>query len=143
MIFSYFINWNFKFFFLGLRLCFYTRRQCIGKVYISFVHTFVTHRTKHRRPIKIYTVMIRTTREIDLAMSVCPSVRGQKLERTGWDTFTKFGTQILWKNFRSKFELGFDAIHISGTSSTPIWSKLRVLWQFTHKYVHNSNKFGN
>jgi len=30
-----------------------------------------------------------------------------------------------------------------GTSSTPIWSKLRVLRQITHKYIHNSTKLGN
>jgi len=48
----------------------FTRRV---KGYTRFVGMYVTGRRKRFRPYKVYIFLIRITRGVDLAMSVCPS----------------------------------------------------------------------
>jgi len=43
--------------------------------YTRFVGMYVTGRRKRFRPHKVYIFFIRITSRVDLAMSVCPSVR--------------------------------------------------------------------
>jgi len=45
------------------------------KGYTRFVGKYVTGRRKRFRPHKVYIFLIRITSRVDLAMSVCPSVR--------------------------------------------------------------------
>ena len=52
----------------------YPPHHCAEGIY-QFVIPFVTHRNKFRRPHKLYIFLILDTREVDLAMTVCPSVR--------------------------------------------------------------------
>jgi len=72
---------------LLLSICTYifipvTRRV---KGYTRFVGKYVTGRRKRFRPHKVYILLIRITSRVDLAMSVCPSVRLSVRPDERWD----------------------------------------------------------
>jgi len=70
---------------------FYTRYS-----YTRFVGKYVTGRRKRFRPHKVYIFMIRITSRVDLAMSVCPSVRmNAEISETIRSRLLRFGMQIL------------------------------------------------
>jgi len=65
------------------------------KGYTSFVVKYVTCRRKCFRPHKVYIFLIRITSRVDLAMSVCPSVRmNAEVSETIRATILGLGMQI-------------------------------------------------
>jgi len=64
------------------------------KGYTRFVGKYVTGRRKRFRPHKVYIFLIRITSRVDLAMSVCPSVRmNAEISETMRVTILGLGTQ--------------------------------------------------
>jgi len=65
------------------------------KRYTRFVRKYVIGRRKRFRPHKVYIFLIRITSRVDLAMSVCPSVRmNAEISETMRVTILGLGTQI-------------------------------------------------
>jgi len=65
------------------------------KGYTRFVGKYVTGRRKRFRPHKVYIFLIKITSRVDLAMSVCPSVRmNAEISETMRVTILGLGTQI-------------------------------------------------
>jgi len=65
------------------------------KGYTRFVGQYVTGRMKRFRPHKVYTLLIRITSRVDLAMSVCLSVRmNAEISETIRAGLLRFGVQI-------------------------------------------------
>jgi len=65
------------------------------KGYTRFVGKYVTGRRKRFRPHKVYIFLIRITSRVDLAMSVCPSVRmNAEISETMRVTILGLGTQV-------------------------------------------------
>jgi len=65
------------------------------KGYTRFVGKYVTGRRKRFRLHKVYILLIRITSQVDLAMSVCPSVRmNAEISETIRARLLRFGVQI-------------------------------------------------
>jgi len=65
------------------------------KGYTRFVGKYVTSRRKRFRLHKVYILLIRITSRVDLAMSVCPSVRmNAEISETIQATILGLGMQI-------------------------------------------------
>jgi len=73
---------------------FYTRTRRV-KGYTRFVGKYETGSRKLFRPHKVYIFLIRIISRVDLAMSVCPSVRmNAEISETIRATLLRFGVQI-------------------------------------------------
>jgi len=67
------------------------------KGYTRFVGKYVTGRRKRFRPHQVYIFLIRITSRVDLAMSVCPSVRKLPscLTQQAGSLWKRFGCRII------------------------------------------------
>jgi len=73
-------------------------------IYTRFVGKYVTGRRMRFRPNKVYIFLIRITSQVDLAISVCPSVRmNSEISETIRARLLRFGIQIPGLLARRKF----------------------------------------